>query len=145
MCGSCVTVYLTKVITQGAGTDTLAYDDIRIKGRLEFTIHPNLNKLKPYPCTPDHDLTASLTDIVVSTLSGSVRLGEKYHIMAKGNVVVEFLCVVYTAGEDPDQYDHGTCIVASNFIQPNARSCLLFLSQTVQPLHKPNKVCLLLN
>lgn len=137
-------VFLVKVCPRGTGCNT-PIDDINVKGRVELGIHLDLCKLEAYPCSLGCDLTSLPTDIVVSTCSGSVRLGDTYHITAKGDVVVtdnldslakgpakrdelrvhlnkdERSCVVYAAGADPDRRDHGVCIIASNFIEPNGR------------------------
>lgn len=135
-------VYLTEVFEPGT-LCTRVFDNLTIDGELRYFIHPNLKKLEAYPCTPHDNETSSPTDIVVSTLDGSVRFGDGDHITPKGNVMVlqdpasladtvparnglyvhrdkdACYCVVYTAGEDPDVHYHGTCVVASNFIEPN--------------------------
>lgn len=136
-------VCIAKEFTRArAAVERVAYEDIRVTGDINVTIHPNHTKSELYPCAVDRDPVALPTDIVVSTADGAVRLGDMYHFTTRGKAVVSadfedikksdrgtlrvYLdvthqsCVVYTVGEDADLHHHGTCVVSSNFIQPTS-------------------------
>lgn len=136
-------VCVAKEFTRGdTAISRMSYHDIYVTEAFNVTIHPNYNKVALYLCAENGDPVASSTDIVVSTEDGAVRLGDMFHFATRGKAVVsadltyirksskdtlrvyldvdQKSCVVYTTGEDVDLHYHGTRLVSSNFIQPNA-------------------------